>query len=47
VRTSPNIMSEWFAVDVQIFWPVIRKSSPSVSARVCTLARSLPAPGSE
>jgi hypothetical protein len=40
-------MSDLSAVLVQIFWPLIRKSSPSSRAEVCRLARSLPAPGSE
>ena len=35
------------AVLVQIFWPLMTKSSPSSRADVCRLARSLPAPGSE
>ena len=47
VRTRANIMSAWAAVEVQIFWPLITKSSPSSTARVCSEARSEPAPGSE
>ena len=47
VRTSANIIWDLSAVLVQIFCPEIRKSSPSTSARVWRLARSLPAPGSE
>ena len=35
------------AVEVQIFWPLMRKSSPSSVARVESEARSLPDPGSE
>jgi hypothetical protein len=40
-------MSDLSAMLVQIFCPLIRKSSPSSRADVCRLARSLPAPGSE
>ena len=35
------------AVLVQIFWPLMTKSSPSSIARVWRLARSEPEPGSE
>ena len=41
----PNV--ENCASDVQIFCPLMIHSSPSRSARVPRLARSLPAPGSE
>ena len=47
VRTRMKIMSATCAPLVQIFWPLIRKSSPSSFAEVCRLARSLPEPGSE
>jgi hypothetical protein len=47
VRTSTNIICALSAVLVQIFWPLITKSSPSSMAAVWRLARSLPAPGSE
>ncbi|MND08301.1 hypothetical protein D3C83_308300 [compost metagenome] len=40
-------MSLYCAPDVHTFWPVITHSSPSRSALVWRLARSLPAPGSE
>ena len=35
------------ALDVQTFWPLSTQWSPSWTARVARLARSLPAPGSE
>ena len=35
------------ASEVHTFWPLITHSSPTNSAEVETLARSLPAPGSE
>ena len=35
-----------WANDVQIFWPLTIHSSPSGSARVARLAKSLPASGS-
>ena len=38
-------LREW-ASDVQIFWPLTTHSSPSRTARVPRLARSMPAPGS-
>ena len=47
VRTSANIMFESCAPEVQIFCPLITKSSPSRTARVCSEARSEPEPGSE
>ena len=47
VRAMISPMSEYCAPDVHTFCPVITHSSPSRSARVCRLARSLPAPGSE
>jgi len=47
VRTRRNIQSALSAYDVQIFWPFTMKTSPSRTARVCRLARSEPAPGSE
>ena len=39
-------LRELRASDVQIFWPLTTYSSPSRTARVPRLARSLPAPGS-
>ena len=47
VRTRQNIMSAACAVVVQIFWPLMTKSSPSSTALVLSEARSEPAPGSE
>ena len=47
VRAMISPMSLYWAPDVHTFWPVITHSSPSRSALVCRLARSLPAPGSE
>src|SRR3954447_817651 len=47
VRTRQKIQSAWLAYEVQIFWPLMMKSSPSASARVCSEARSDPALGSE
>ena len=47
VRQTAKHQSDWWASDVHTFCPVITHSSPSSAARVCTLARSLPAPGSE
>src|SRR5438128_12473941 len=47
VRTRQKIQSAKLAYDVQIFWPLMMKSSPSLSARVCREARSEPALGSE
>ena len=47
VRAMISPMSLYWAPDVQTFWPLRIHSSPSRSARVCRLARSLPAPGSE
>ncbi|MCY1516579.1 hypothetical protein D9M68_512160 [compost metagenome] len=47
VRTRQKIMSATCAVEVQIFWPLMTKSPPSSVARVCSEARSEPAPGSE
>src|SRR5712675_2233573 len=42
VRTRQKIQSAKFAYEVQIFWPLMIKSSPSLSARVCSEARSDP-----
>ena len=47
VRHTTKHQSDWWASEVQTFWPVTTHSSPSSSARVATLARSLPALGSE
>ncbi len=47
VRASTKHQSATCASDVQIFWPVITHWLPSRLARVATLARSEPAPGSE
>ena len=47
VRTRQKIMSAYWAPEVQIFWPLMTKSSPSTSARVDRDARSDPDPGSE
>ena len=46
VRASSIMRSARCAPDVQIFWPLMMKSSPSRTARVCSDARSEPAPGS-
>ena len=45
VRHSTKHHCAQCASDVHTFWPVITHSSPSSSARVCTLARSEPAFG--
>ena len=37
---------EYWAPDVQTFWPVTTQSSPSLTARVFSAARSEPASGS-
>ena len=47
VRQTTKHQSDWWARDVHTFWPVTTHSSPSSTALVCTLARSLPALGSE
>ena len=47
VRASMKSQSAWCAPEVQIFWPLTTYSSPSRMARVCSDARSEPAPGSE
>src|ERR1700712_5397742 len=47
VRTRQKIQSAKFAYEVQIFCPLMIKWSPSLSARVCSEARSEPAFGSE
>ena len=47
VRTRQNIRSACCAPDVQIFWPFTTNSSPTISARVRSDARSEPEPGSE
>ena len=46
VRAIMNIQWAYCAPDVQIFCPLITKSSPSRTARVCSDARSEPEPGS-
>ena len=46
VRAMRMPNCEIWAIDVQIFWPLTTHSSPSRTARVDRLARSLPAPGS-
>ncbi|CAB4833191.1 unannotated protein [freshwater metagenome] len=46
VRASTKIQFASLARVCQIFWPVITHSSPSSSAFVRKLARSLPASGS-
>ena len=46
VRASNMPRSATCAPEVHTFWPVMIHSSPSRTARVCTLARSEPAPGS-
>jgi hypothetical protein len=38
---------EYWAPEVQTFWPLTTQSSPSLTARVLSAARSLPASGSE
>ena len=45
VRTKQRHQSAWWAPEVQTFWPLTTKSSPSSTARVDRPARSLPAPG--
>ena len=47
VRHTTKHQSAQWASDVHTFCPVITHSSPSRTARVCTLARSDPASGSE
>ena len=47
VRARTKHQSAQWASEVHTFWPWITHSSPSRSARVAMLARSLPAPGSE
>ena len=47
VRTRQNIQSAYCAPEVQIFCPFTTKSSPTISARVRSEARSEPEPGSE
>ena len=47
VRAASQPMLELCPPEVQIFWPLITYSSPSRMARVCSEARSEPAPGSE
>ena len=47
VRASVKILSPCMALVVQIFWPFRTYSSPCGSARICSAARSEPAPGSE
>ena len=47
VRNMPNSQLDLWAEEVHIFWPLITYSSPSRMARVCSEARSEPAPGSE
>ncbi len=46
VRTKHMHQSAWCAPDVHTFWPLTTKWSPSRTARVRRLARSLPAVGS-
>ena len=46
VRAIMNIQCAYCAPEVQIFCPLITKSSPSRTARVCSDARSDPEPGS-
>ena len=46
VRASSIMRSARCAPDVQIFWPLMMKSSPSCTALVCSDARSEPEPGS-
>ena len=47
VRTSRKHQSATWAIDVQTFWPLTTNASSSRTARVCRLARSEPAFGSE
>src|SRR5207247_623716 len=47
VRTSRKHQSATCAIDVQTFWPLTTKCSPSSTPRVWRLARSEPAFGSE
>ena len=47
VRAIVKILSPCMAFVVQIFWPFRTYSSPWGSARICSAARSEPAPGSE
>ena len=47
VRTRANMASAVWAAEVQIFCPLMTKSSPSRTARVVSEARSEPLPGSE
>jgi hypothetical protein len=47
VRTSANMWVASKATLVQIFWPLMTNSSPSMRASVRRLARSEPALGSE
>ena len=47
VLASTKHQSARWASEVQVFWPLITQSAPSRAARVATLARSDPAPGSE
>ena len=47
VRASTKHQCAHWASEVHTFCPVTAHASPSRSARVATLARSLPAPGSE
>ena len=47
VRTKQKIQSARWAVLVQILWPLTTQWSPSSTALVRRLARSLPALGSE
>ena len=42
-----NAQSATSVPEFHTFWPLTTHSSPSGAARVCTLARSEPAPGSE
>jgi hypothetical protein len=46
VRTSAIMYWQWWALVVQIFWPLSVKPCPVLTARVRTLARSEPASGS-
>ena len=46
VRARRMPQREYWAPDVQTFWPLTVHSSPSRTALVCRLARSEPAPGS-
>ena len=47
VRTRAPHQAEYWAPEVQIFWPLISQWSPLSSQRVCREARSEPALGSE